>query len=216
MKKLNNLAIVVFGVLMIALAPACLWGSSVFDEELSRWQGARTIQEAGELANLAQGSEAVITGSIPSDAEAPREGFALFQVWKLTYGAGESRRKWRVQSVQPPTFELRLDRQGVQVRSAGATLYKGREVRVSGDEKLKGFEPGSEITVLGTLSASQVQAEVICGGGRETCFRQLSSPSAVLIAVAVVLVLGGVALIWFGLRRIRGGGRAARGSRARA
>jgi hypothetical protein len=206
-RKLDNIAIIVFGVLMIVVSPVCLWGSSVFNEELSRWQAARFIQEAGELATIPEGSDVAIVGSIPPDAAAPREGFAIYEVWELTYGVGESERKWRVTGGHKPVFGLLLGEQGVAIQSARATLYNTREVGVSHEERLEGLTPGSEITILGTLSSSQesfeVQAEVICGGGRDQCLGQFSRPSIILVVVTVVLILAGIGLVWFGLRRLR-------------
>lgn len=207
MSKLDNIAIIVFGVLMIVVSPVCLWGSSVFNEELSRWQAARFIQEAGELATIPKGSNVAIVGSIPPNVAAPREGLAIYEVWKLAYGVGESKQKWRVVGGHKPAFELLPGEQGITIQSARATLYNTREVRVSHDERLEGLAPGSEITILGTLSSSkepfEVQAEVVCGGGRDECLKQLSSPSIILIVVTVALILAGIGLVWFGLRRLR-------------
>ncbi len=207
MRKLDNIAIVIFGVLMIVVSPICLWGSSVFNAELSRWQAARVIQEAGELTTVRQGSDVAIVGSIPPNAAAPREGLALYDEWKLARGVGESERKWQVTDGHKPVFELLLGGQGVVVQSAGATLYGTREVMVSHDEKLKGFTPGSEITVLGTRASFeesfQAQAEVMCGGGRDECLGQFSKTSTVLVIVTAVLVLAGIGLVWFGFRRLR-------------
>jgi len=207
MSKLDNIAIVVFGVLMIVISPVCLWGSSVFNEELSRWQSARFIQEAGELTNIPKGSDVAIVGSIPADTAAPREGLAIYEVWKLTYGVGESKRKWRVTDGHKPVFELLLGEQGIMIQSARATLYNTRRVIVSHDERLEGLAPGSETTVLGTLSSSEepfeVQADVVCGGGRDKCLKQFSSPSIILVVVTVILVLAGIGVVWFGLRRLR-------------
>jgi hypothetical protein len=207
MNKLNNIAIVIFGVLMIVLSPLCLWGSSVFNEELNRWQSARFIQEAGELPNIPIGSDVAIVGSIPADMVAPREGLAIYEVWELTYGVGESRQKWRATGGHKPVFELLLDEQKITIQSARSILHNTRRVSVSHDERLEGLVPGSEATVLGTLAFAEetfdVQAEIICGGGKDTCLEQFSNTSIILVAVTAILALAGIGLVWFGLGRLR-------------
>lgn len=203
MRKLNNIAIAMVGVSMILMSPMCLWGSSLFNAELGRWKAARFVGQAGEFAAIPTGSDVAILGSIAPQTAAPREGLAIYEEWQRASNG----RGWQVTVRHQPAFELLLGEQSITVQSTDATLYNTREVLVS-TGKLDGFAPGSPITVLGRVTSPdepfQVQAEVICGGGRDECMGQFSSTSTIFVVVTIVLLLAGIGLAWLGVRRLRG------------
>lgn len=210
MKNLNNIAIIIFGVLAILITPVCLWGSAVFNEDYSRWQAATNLQTLADLQSVDSGRDLSIVGILPSGIARPQEGLVIYEEFSLKYGVGETRKKWRLTGAHKPDFEIPLHGEQVTVRASEAELLNTEYVLLEYDQRLEGFAPGTEITIFGQLTSDQkpyeVSALAICAGNREECLGEYSNPSTILIIVMVVLILAGIGMIWLGVRKMRTGG----------
>ncbi|RMF35182.1 MAG: hypothetical protein D6759_04990, partial [Chloroflexi bacterium] len=201
-RKLDRIASVILGILILGGGLVCAMMSRAGQEDLKRWKAAPVVQEAGDLRTLGEGRDVALTGAISSDAPVAREGLVLYTYWeeevRYRYESGGQRRRYRSwqlkSSVQPP-FPLLLDGQSVTVRSARAVLYNERVIRVGSHAQLKGFAPGDQVTVMGTVGAlttpPEVEAEVVCGGDRRACLNALTTTSILMVVLAGVIVLAG-------------------------
>lgn len=86
-------------------------------------------------------------------------------------------------------------------------MQKTQEVQLDFKTKLKGFAPGSEVTVMGTVASPddppQVRADIVCGGDRGACLGQMTQWSMIAAIVAAFLALRGVGLVVLGVKRLR-------------
>jgi hypothetical protein len=211
MRKLNNIAIVIFGLLSFVCSFVLVWGGGVQNDEFERWQDAPLIQETNELQSIADQGDVIITGSIDPEMPASAEGLALHDHWQLnTRGSGSNRQQtWEhiYASDHKPAFQLLRDSdQAVTILSTGAVLLNTQEVMVSGSVRHNGFAPGDRVTVFGTIPSSgtpfEVQADVICGGNNEACLESLAKNIIVFYAIAAILILVGGGLVWIGIRKL--------------
>jgi hypothetical protein len=206
--KLNNVAIVVCGLLAFVCSLVLVWGGGVQGEEYERWEAALLLQDAAELRTVGVQSDGVVVGSVDPETPASAEGLAMYEYWKMEIrGSGRSRR--RVTEHVPaydykPGFRLLFDGQEVTVQSERAYFRDTQDIMVGGDVWHHGFAPGDGVTVFGTvLSAGEVQADVICGGNREECLEGFSKQTLVTFIIAAILILVGGGLIWLGIARLR-------------
>jgi len=208
MRNKSDTTLVFFGAILLVSSVICLLMSLVGKLEFRRWQAAPLIQEPGDLQVVGEGGDAVIVGSLTLDAQAGKEGLALYERWEheVEYDDGERKSKWRhnYDYDHKPTFGLPLGSQRIEVRIAFVIFYNPREVMLNEDVKLKGFAPDDIITVLGSVESSRdplaVQAKYICGGGREECMKYLARPSVgYAIGAAIIFLIGGV-LVGFGVK----------------
>ncbi len=212
-RQLNNIAIIIFGLLAFVCSFALKWGGNVQNAEFERWRDAPSIHETGELQSYAHGSDVAITGSIDPGTPASAEGLALHEHWQQkTQGSGSNRRQtWEhiYAYDHKPTFELLRDGdQPVTVQSTIALLLNTREVTVSGSVRHNGFAPGDKATVFGTLRSSsapfEVQAGVICGGNSDECIESLAKSVLTLYIIATILILVGGVTVLIGIRKLTG------------
>jgi hypothetical protein len=211
--KLNNIAIVIFGLLAFACSFALVWGGQVQNADYERWQDAPLIQQTGELQSHAPGSDVVLVGSIDPGTSASEEGLAMYEYWQQkTHGSGSNRRQTWEHTYSydyKPTFALLRDGdQPVTIRSDSALLLNTREVMVGGSVRHNGFAPGDEVTVLGTVRSAnapfEVQANVICGGDSDECLESLAKSVLALYIIAAILILVGGVVVLIGIRKLTG------------
>jgi hypothetical protein len=210
--KLNNIAIVIFGLLSFVCSFVLVWGGGVQNDEFERWQDAPLIQETGELQSIAEQGDVIVVGSIDPETPASSEGLALHDYWqqKTQVSGGSRRQTWEhvYASDHKPAFQLLCsgDRP-VTIQSTSAVLLNTREVMVSGSVRHEGFAPGDGVTVFGTTRSSnapfEVQADIICGGSNEACLESLAKNIVGFYAIAAVLILVGGGLVWVGVRKLR-------------
>lgn len=207
MNKINNVAIVIFGVLAIIAIPICMWGSSVFNAEFVRWKEAIIVETADTLNSLNTMDDVILPALLPQDMERSREGFSLYEEWTLKLPVGESRKKWFLTDSFKPAFEITMDGEPITIRGTGARLYYTQYVMVGYDLRFEGIEPGSQITIFGQVSSVEdhlaVKADIICAADKNDCMKEFSQPSQMLIITAVVLAVSGLGLIWYGIKKIR-------------
>ncbi len=207
-RKLNSVAILIFGVLFVLASIVCLLLGFTGQKEYDRWKAVPPIQQIGALEAVAQGSDVAVVGTIAPWTSATVEGFALYQKWEceIKQSGRQKRRVCSMTEAYRPDFELLLGDEAVAIRAGKASLGNAREVELVGDARLEGLAPGDEVTVLGTRASTDepgVQAQVVCGGGWEACVqRYAESTTFAGIVAAVVLLVGGV-LIWVGIRQLR-------------
>jgi len=206
-RTLNNIAIIIFGVLFIGGSLFCFSIGSFGRTERSRWEAAPLVQEAGELRTMEEGNDVALTGFIAPDTPEVRGGLALFERWKYKRSSGQRTYYWERILSHKPAFELLLGEQRVVVHSAEAALVYAREVRESYRRKLVGFAPGDEVTVLGTVTLAsgspQVHAKYICGSNKEACLKHFSHIWGLTVAAVVLFFLLGGGLIGLGIVRLR-------------
>ena len=216
--KLNNIAIVIFGLLAFACSFALVWGGHVQNADYERWRDAPLIQQTGELQSHAPESDVVVVGSIDPDAPASEEGLAMYEYWQQkTHGSGSNRRQTWEHTYSydyKPTFALLRDGdQPVTIRSDSALLLDTREVMVGGSFRHTGFAPGDEVTVFGSARPAdvrsadapfEVQANVICGGDSDECLESLAKSVLALYVITAILILVGGVIVLIGIRKLAG------------
>ena len=212
-QKLNWIAGVILGLLIIGGGLVCAMMGRIGQEDLKRWKAAPVVQEAGDLRTLGEGRDVALTGTISSDAPVAREGLVLYTYWekevRYRYKSGGQRQRyysWQLKSKVKPPFPLLLNGQSVTVQSWRAVLYNERVVQVGPRAQLKGFAPGDQVTVMGTVVAlttpPEVKAEVICGGDRKACLNALTTTSIMTAVFAGVIILVGAGVAGWGLVRL--------------
>jgi hypothetical protein len=208
-RKADNIAIVIFGVIFIVGSVFCLVISVVQGTKHDRWQAARQIQELGELREVGKEGDVMVSGAIASWTPAAQRGFALYEVWEreVHYSGNRKRETWSQAYAHKPDFELLFGAHPIVVQSERAALQKTSRVQLDVKTRLQGFVPGDEVTVMGTVvlpdDPSTVRAEIVCGGDRRACLGEMTQWAVVAALAAVVLVLGGIGLVVFGVRRSR-------------
>ena len=207
MKKVNNIAIIIFGVLALVAIPICMWGTTVFNAEFVRWKGAIIVDTAETAHSLQTGDDVVIVSRLPQDMEKSREGFALYQEWTLKLPVGESKKKWHLTDSYKPGFKIMLDGQPITIRATRAEIAQTDFYNVGYDLQYEGIEPGSEITIFGQVTSTDdhtlVTAEMICAADRDECMKEYSAPTYIMVIISVVLALSGIGLIWLGIKKLR-------------
>jgi hypothetical protein len=211
MRTINNIAIIIFGVLLIAGSLACVFGSLFEKTERSRWETAPLVQQAGELQTLSEGRDIVLVGVISSDTPPAREGLALYEYWtrEVRYYGKQRQYIWEEDPFHShkPVFEVLLGKQDIPVQSKHASFRNARKIQVSARARLEGFAPGDTVTVMGIVTQvaglPQVRARYISGGERETSLKQFSHFSIIWAVIAALMFLGGSGLIGWGIVRLR-------------
>ena len=211
LRKLNNIAIIIFGLLSFVCSFVLVWGGGVQSDEFERWQAAPLIQGTDELHTVGAQNDITIVGSIDPETPASAEGLAIYEYWETKSQGSGSRRRLVTEHIyardHKPAFQLLFDGQTtVTVQSEHAILDNTRDVMISGRVRHHGFSPGDDVTVFGTmLSASapfEVQADIICGGSHETCLESQAKSIIGFYTIAAILILvGGGLLALLGLRR---------------
>jgi hypothetical protein len=207
-RKINAIAIVIFGVLFVVGSSVCLFVSFVGQEEYDHWRAVSLIQEMDELAAVAQDNDVAVVGTIAPWTPKATQGLAMYEHWEsqIKQSGRQKRRVWTMTNSYRPNFELLLGDEAISILSNKASLGNTREVTLSANVTLKGLAPGDSATVLGTLVSTdepfKVQAQAICGGGKEACVeRYAEGANFGGIVAAIALLVGGV-LIWVGIRQL--------------
>jgi hypothetical protein len=210
-RKADNIAIVIFGVIFIVGSVFCLVVSVVQGTKHDRWEVARQLRELGELREIGKEGDVTVSGAIASWTPAAQQGFALYEVWEreVRYSGNQKHETWSQAYAHKPDFELLFGAHPIVIQSERAALQKTQTVQLDVKTRLQGFLPGDEVTVMGTVvlpdDPSTVQAEIVCGGDRGACLGQITQWALIAALGAVVLVLGGMGLVVFGVRRSRAG-----------
>jgi hypothetical protein len=213
MRRLNAIAIIVFGVLSFACSGVLVAISFTWNDDYERWQAAPVIQEGqevGELQAIGEGSDVVVVGTIDPAMPPSDEGLAIYSYWRRkTTGSGDHRRQsWELVSARghTPAFHLLLGGQAIMIEPKEfVDLRNTRESLVSGGAKLIGFAPGDGVTVFGAVISAgvpfEVEASTICGGERQECLEIFARDILVFFIVAAILILIGGGLVWVGVRQ---------------
>jgi hypothetical protein len=197
---------IILGLVMVVGGFILISQGAKENRDFNRWQAALLVQETAELQAIGDGSDVVMAGSI--DLKNPvSEGFVIYNYWEQRRDSLEhGRLSWERVSAQDyrPAFQLLLGDQEVMVHSWRAVLYNTQEGLQSFNVKLEGFTLGERVAVFGTVVSPdapfEVQANVICGGGREECLEGLSAGPTILPKIAAILILLGGGSIWLGVR----------------
>jgi hypothetical protein len=207
-KKINDVAIVVFGGVFILGSLACLAMSFMERAKHDRWQDAPQLHELGELRTIGLGNDVTLAGFIAPDTPVSSQGLALYETWEREthYSGSRKRETWTQIYAHKPDFELLFVDQRVVIQSTRAIFQKTREIQLNSKTELKGFAPGDEVTIMGTVASTdgaQVQADILCGGSRAQCLGQISTGATIALVVAAISVLVGIGLAVLGIRRLR-------------
>ncbi len=200
-RKTTNRLIFIVGLFLILIGLFFLFFSHLEQSHYERWKAAAVIREVGELRTL-QGRDVALVATIDPQTPTEEHGLALYEYWEhqTHYKDGEREEEWEHISAldYKPAVNLLLYEQPIVVRSQDASLQKTTTVRQNNDVKLKGLSPGQAVTLLGQVSSPQdpptVEADIICGGSRQSCLKQFAQQSTILRVIGLGLLAIGIGL----------------------
>lgn len=198
-RKITSWVFAILGWASILMGLLFLFFSHLQQSHYERWKAAPVVQETGELRTLPN-KDVVLVAIIDPETPTEEHRLALYEYWEYRshYENGEEEKEWEhIPALDhKPDLTLLFNKQPVVVQSQDASLHKTTEVRQSRNIELKGLSPGQEVTVLGQVGSPQdpptIEADIICGGGREGCLRGFSQLSSIFRVIGFVLLALGI------------------------